>query len=72
MGSICLLNRSDQQFAVNAAAANNISDARPIFDSLDWTEDNYRMLERTGQTGQQQQICFSASEVSLYTYNRRE
>ena len=70
MGSTCLytyINRSDQQFAIGAAAANNISDARPVFDSLDWTEENYKMLERIGQTGRQQQICLSASEVSIYT-----
>ena len=63
-----LLYRSDQHFAINASAVNNISDARPIFDSLDWTEENYRMLERTAQTGQQQQICFSATGVSKHTY----
>ena len=62
-----LLYRSDQQFAINAAAANNISDARPVFDSLDWTEENYRMLERTAQTGQQLQICFPSSGVSIFT-----
>ena len=60
-----LFYRSDQQFAINAAAVNNISDARPIFDSLDWTEESYRMLERTAQTGKQQQLCFSSSGVSM-------
>ena len=52
-----LLYRSDQQFAIDAAATNNISYARPVFDSLDWTEESYRMLERIGQTGKQWQIC---------------
>ena len=52
-----MLYRSDQQFAINAAAANNLSYARPVFDSLDWTEDSYRMFERVGQTGKQLQIC---------------
>ena len=64
-----LLHRSDQQFAINAAAVNNISDARPIFDSLDWTEESYRMLERTAQTGKQRQICLSrsATGVNIFT-----
>jgi len=61
-----LLHRSDQQFVINAAAANNISDVRPIFDSLDWTEESYRMLERIGQTGKQWQIC-SAPETDVCT-----
>ena len=52
-----LLHRSDRQFAINAAAVNNISDVRPIFDSLDWSEESYRMLERIGRTGKQKQIC---------------
>ena len=54
-----LLHRSDQQFAINAAADNNISDVRPIFDSLDWSEESYRMLERIGRTGKQWQMCFT-------------
>ena len=58
-----LLFRSDQQFAIDAAATNNISYARPVFDSLDWTEESYRMLERIGQTGKQRQLC-SAPAVS--------
>ena len=62
-----LLHRSDQQFAINAAAVDNINDARPIFDSLNWTEESYRMLERTAQTGIQQQICYSATGVSIFT-----
>ena len=62
-----LLHRSDQQFAINAAAFNNINNARPIFDSLNWTEDSYRMLETTAQTGQQRQICYSATGVSTFT-----
>ena len=52
-----LLHRSDQQFAIDAAAARNISYVRQIFDSLDWTEESYRMLERIGQTGKQWQMC---------------
>ena len=52
-----LLNRSDQQFAIRAAASSNISYARPVFDSLDWTEESYRMFERIGQTGRQWQVC---------------
>ena len=60
-----LLYRSDQQFAFNSAATNNISYARPIFDSLDWTEESYKMFERIGQTGKQLQICsVSAAHVS--------
>ena len=67
-----LLFRSDRQFAINAAADNNISDVRPIFDSLDWSEENYRMLERIGQTGKQWQICSAPAAdlevISNYMY----
>ena len=62
---IHLLDRSDQQFAIGLAAANNISDVRQIFDSLDWTEENYREFERIGQTGQQQQVCLSTLQVNM-------
>jgi len=54
-----LLYRPDQHFALGAAAADNISDARPVFDSLDWSEESYRMFERIGQTGDQVHICYS-------------
>ena len=54
-----MLYRSDQQFAISSAADNNISVVRPIFDSLNWTEESYRMLERIGQAGMQWQICFA-------------
>ena len=65
MYGIYSLNRSDQQFAIGAAAANNFSAARPIFDSLDWTEESYREFERIGQTGEQWQTCISASGVGM-------
>lgn len=52
---------SDQRFAVYAAAANNISDVRPVFDSLNWTEESYREYERIGTTGEQLLFCYSAS-----------
>ena len=62
--------RSDQQFALSSAAEGNISNARPVFDSLDWTEESYRMFETIGQTGQQFQICSApATEVSSYNYS---
>ena len=64
-----LFYRPDQQFAINAAVANNISYARPIFDSLDWTEENSREFERIGQTGQQRHICPSSTEVSIKIAN---
>ena len=57
---IHLLHRADQRFAIDAAAADNITAARSVFDSLDWSEDNYRMLERVGQTGQHVHTCFSS------------
>ena len=60
-----LLCRSDQQFAVYVAAANNYSDARTVFDSLDWTEESYREYERIGITGEQLLFCYSASTVRI-------
>ena len=65
MKGLHLINRSDQQFAIGAAAADNYSVARPIFDSLDWTEESSREFERIGQTGLQQQLCVSTSPVSM-------
>jgi len=61
----CLFYRSHQQSVIDVAAANNINDARPVFDSLDWTEESYRMFERIGQTGQQFYLCASSVEVSM-------
>ena len=52
-------NRPEQYYAIAAAAVNNISSARPVFDSLDWSEENYRMLERIGQTSEQVNVCVS-------------
>ncbi|XP_065899415.1 putative DBH-like monooxygenase protein 2 [Dysidea avara] len=49
----------EQYYAIAAAAVNNISSARPVFDSLDWSEENYRMLERIGQTSEQVNVCVS-------------
>ena len=57
-----VLHRSDQHFAINAAADNNITGTRPVFDSLDWSEDNYRMFEETGQTGKHIHICLSGTQ----------
>ena len=65
-----LLYRSDQQFAINAAAVNNISDVRPIFDSLEWSEESYKMLERIGQTGKQWQICFAPTTEVITSFNK--
>jgi len=64
---VYLCYRSDQHFALYSAADDNISDARPVFDSLDWTEESYRMFETIGQTGEQYQICSApATGVSSY------
>jgi len=41
---IHLLYRSDQHFAFEAAAADNISDAHPVFNALEWSEESYRMF----------------------------
>jgi len=67
---IHLLYRPDQHFALEAAAYNNIMDARPVFDSLDWSEESYRMYEEIGRTGNQVYICYSPmDEVRiLYIY----
>ena len=59
-------HRSDQHHIIDAAADNNISDVRTIFDSLDWSEENYRMLEEIGQSAEQVHICLSnTDEVSV-------
>jgi len=56
--------RSDQHFAIEAAADNNISDARPVFDLLDWSEQNYRLFEHIGQTEEHVHICaLSTDEI---------
>ena len=61
--------RSDKHFALEAAAVNNISIASPVFDSLKWSNESYRLFERIGQTGKQVQVCFSATdEVSMLSY----
>ena len=62
-----LINRSDQQFAIGLAAADNFSAARPIFDSINWTEENSREFERIGQTAEQEQMCISTSRVNMYS-----
>ena len=68
--NISLFHRPDQHFAINAAAANRISDARPVFDSLDWSEESSRMFERVGQTGERFYACYSpTNEVSSCVYN---
>ena len=69
-----MLYRSDRQFAISSAADNNISVVRPIFDSLNWTEESYRMLERVGQTGEQLLICSAptapvSSFIFMHVYN---
>ena len=64
-----LLHRSNQQFAIKGAADNNISDVRPIFDSLDWSEESYKMLERIGQTGKQWQMCFAPTTEVITSIN---
>ena len=61
------IRRSNEQFIIDAAAANNISAVRSIFDSLDWSEESYRMFEKVGQTGEQVHLCFSSTnKVSIY------
>jgi len=54
-----LLYRPDQHFALEAAAGRNLSGASPVFNSLDWSEESYRMFERIGLTGDQVHICYS-------------
>ena len=56
------LHRPEHHFIIDAAADNNISDVRPIFDSLDWSEESYRKFERIGQTGAQLHVCSSITE----------
>ena len=63
---IHLLHRSDQHHIIEAAADDNISDVRSIFDSLDWSEESYRMFERVGHTAPQVHFCLSVTdEVSV-------
>ena len=63
---ILLVCRPDQHFVIGAAADNNISDVRHVFDSLDWSEQSYRMLEQIGQTEELIQICLSRMEEVSY------
>ena len=56
------LHRPEQHFIIDAAADNNISDVRPIFDSLDWSEESYRNYEKIGQTGEQFHVCLSVTD----------
>ena len=65
---VYLCYRSDQHFALSSAFDDNISDARPVFDSLDWTEESIRMFETIGQRGEQYQIC-SAPATRVSSYN---
>ena len=51
---------------IETAADDNISEVRPVFDSLDWSQQSYRMFERIGQTGNNVYICSSSlEEVSI-------
>jgi len=45
---------------IETAADDNISEVRSVFDSLDWSEQSYRMFERIGQTGNNVYICSSS------------
>ena len=56
------LHRPEQHFIIDAAADNNVSDVRPIFNSLDWSEESYRKFERIGQTGAQMHFCLSVTD----------
>ena len=57
--------RPDQHFAIAAAAADNISDVRHVFDSLDWSKQSYRMFEQIGQTEELIHVCsLNTEEVS--------
>ena len=56
------LHRAEKHFIIDAAADNNISDVRLIFDSLDWSELSYREFERIGQTREQFHVCSSATD----------
>jgi len=55
-------HRSDQHYAIEAAANNNISYARPVFDSLEWSEQSYRMFEQIGQTEDHIHVCVLTSD----------
>ena len=66
---IYLHHRSNQHHIIDAAADNNISDVRVIFDSLDWSEENYRMFEEIGQSAEQVHACISITdEVSVCNF----
>jgi len=63
---LCLYSHSsDQHYAIEAAANNNISDARPVFDSLEWSEQSYRMFEQIGQTEDHFHFCGLTSDEVL-------
>ena len=63
-------HRPEQHYIIDAAAANNISDVRPIFDSLDWSEESYKNFERIGQTGEQLHMCLSVTnEVGIIMHH---
>ena len=58
--------RSDQHFVIEAAANDSVSDVRPVFDSLDWSEQNYRMFEHIGQTEEHVHICVLSTDEVRY------
>ena len=58
--------RPDQHYAIETAANNNISDARPVFDSLDWSEQSYRMFEHIGQTEDHVHLCALSTDEVQY------
>ena len=59
---IGLPHRPYQHYAIVAAATDRISEARLVFDSLNWTQNSYRMFERVGQAGDQVHICYSPTD----------
>ena len=64
---ICFTDLINSSLSMQQLTDNNISDVRPIFDSLYWTEESYRMLEKIGQTGKQWQICSApTTDVSSF------
>jgi len=70
MNFFCILScsyRTDQHYAIEAAANDNLTDARPVFDSLDWSEQSYRMFEHIGQTADHVHVCvLSTVEVCMH------
>ncbi|XP_065897525.1 putative DBH-like monooxygenase protein 2 isoform X2 [Dysidea avara] len=56
---------SDQHFVIEAAANDSVSDVRPVFDSLDWSEQNYRMFEHIGQTEEHVHICVLSTDENF-------